>query len=689
MLIVAADTETALIRQGLLAPPMVCTSYDTGSGPGLLLWNESERFWYEALGDAACGNIRIVGHNIAFDMAVVMAQFPNLTSLIFEAYAAGGIEDTLLREKLRNLALGELAWETTVTGTRARVKYSLDAVAGRRLGLKLDKGADGWRTRYMELHDVPVRDWPERASSYAKVDATTTLEVYRHQEAEARESFQHLPDLYKDSPNQARQAFGLHLMSCRGMMTDPARIQVLTERLQLDKDKYFDMLEEAGVTGKSGSISQKPFKEIVEEHFAAEAEAERQKEVPAYERNVATYDAALAEWRSHGGSFEEFTLHPPVPPQAIDKTPRTPSGATQISAEVLKQIPNNPICDAKIKHAKTTKLLGTYANKLWLGVDHPIQPRINSLLETGRTSMAGWTGLPFGTKTFSPQTAPQQGGIRECFVPRPGYVFANADYAVAELRSLGQVMKNLFGLDGSPLAQAFQADPLLDPHAMTAARMMGIPFADALALKKQGKLKARKDAKAGNFGFPGGMGVPRFVATEKKKYWETDGQQGGLYDQERATSIKQAVVESFGLRKYFDYISDMTKFDSAVFQTFVSGRYRGGCGYCDGANGFFQAMTADGAKEACFAVAWACYAKPESPLYGSYPVLFVHDELLLEVPIAAAPEAALELARIMEEAMEVFTPDIKAIAEPLLCDRFSKNAEPVFDGNERLQVWSP
>ena len=64
------------------------------------------------------------------------------------------------------------------------------------------------------------------------------------------------------------------------------------------------------------------------------------------------------------------------------------------------------------------------------------------------------------------------------------------------------------------------------------------------------------------------------------------------------------------------------------------GMYRAGASYCAAANGAaLQTPTAEGAKGAVFDVARACCDPEEkSILLGCRPLLFVHDELILEIP---------------------------------------------------------
>ena len=68
---------------------------------------------------------------------------------------------------------------------------------------------------------------------------------------------------------------------------------------------------------------------------------------------------------------------------------------------------------------------------------------------------------------------------------------------------------------------------------------------------------------------------------------------------------------------------------------------------------------------------------------------FIHDEIIAEVPSHKAAEAADELARIMREQMQRYTPDVPIKTSVALMDRWYKNAEEVRDRRGTLQVWRP
>jgi len=86
----------------------------------------------------------------------------------------------------------------------------------------------------------------------------------------------------------------------------------------------------------------------------------------------------------------------------------------------------------------------------------------------------------------------------------------------------------------------------------------------------------------------------------------------------------------------------------------------------------------------------------KSPLYGSKPILFVHDEIVLETKHDGSPEshkrcsdAARRLQVIMEKCMEVYTPNIPAIAEPTLTTKWVKDAESDILEDGLIDIWTP
>jgi hypothetical protein len=131
------------------------------------------------------------------------------------------------------------------------------------------------------------------------------------------------------------------------------------------------------------------------------------------------------------------------------------------------------------------------------------------------------------------------------------------------------------------------------------------------------------------------------------------------------------------MKEYLKTIGDHVEVNDVITQ-WVSGRVRGGLGYTDMANGFFQGLAADGAKDALWHIVCECYDETlRSPLLGSRVTGFVHDEYISEHPVDGMHESATRLGEIAVERMSLWTPDVSQEVEPALMMRWSKKAKTV------------
>jgi DNA polymerase I-like protein with 3'-5' exonuclease and polymerase domains len=555
---------------------------------------------------AAQGAFVIVGHNIAYDMAVLANHDPRLLPLIFAAYEARAIYDTMLCEQLFDIARGALR----------RGRYSLDALAQSYLHRALDKST--WRMRYGTLLDTPIADWPEGARQYAKEDARTTYDVFQAQLALDTDGNSWLTN----APEQAKYAFSIHLMCVWGIRTDPQRVSALRLDLVAAQELLAQQLLAAGLLRHE-------------------------------KKGLVKNQKVLQDWVALA-----YRGTPPC----------TPKGGVAIDRAALMAT-GDPTLKAYAEYVANEKLLSTYIPVLEEGITHPINASFR-LVETGRRG---------ATKNM--QTPPKKEGVRECYVPRPGYVFCSSDYDSLELRALAQVNLDLFGK--SPLADLYRADPNADPHTKFAAEnFLRIDYDEGIKRKKAKDpelLRFRQAAKAYNFGLPGGLGAEKFVSFARDQY-------GYELTLAEAQHGKAQWLRTWHMQPFFDYVSHRVQFHGWIEQL-RSRRIRGDIGFCDAANSYFQGLAADGACEAHFQVSWACYAKPDSPLFGSRIVNFLHDELFLEIPEHRASSAAVELSRIMNDSMMRFTPDIPITTSPALMRHWSKKADSVYTDQGELAVW--
>ncbi len=597
---IAFDTETWLIAPGRLAPRLVCLSWCDGDTTELLGRDDAIAWFWRQL---ELGT-PLVGHNVAFDVGVMVQADPALMPRVWAHYDAGLFCDTQIGDRLVHIAKGH--YKRDRAGKRPH--FSLAALAKRYLRRDLagkDK-PDAWRYRYRELAGIPLDQWPHEARRYALADARATRMVW--------DILRQKPNAMKDHAPQVRAAWALHLISAWGLRTDPERVQQLREQLTARIDAAGAKLRDAGVVRENGT---KDTTEIRTRVFAALGE-----------------DA-----------------------------PKTPSGQISTSRQVLMET-GDPDLELLASISNDQKLLTTYLPVLERGTERPICPSYG-LVESGRTSARG----------PNIQNQPRTGGVRECWIPRAGWVYVACDYHIAELCGLAQVCLDWFRT--SAMADAINEGQ--DLHLVTGAQILEITYREISERYADGDphaKQARQLAKAANFGFPGGLGAASFCDFARASF-------GVELDEKKARALKEKWLAAYPeMRQYFITIG---KLDGSAIQV-RSGRVRGGLGFCDAANTFFQGIVADGAKLATYRAVRSCYVRG-SPLEGCRAVAFVHDELILEAPADRAAAAALELERIMVEAMLVYLPDLAVSATPHLMRRWDKNAEPVYDASGHLVPW--
>jgi DNA polymerase-1 len=584
------DTETERFGPGNMAPRLVCMSLAIGDGADVLHHSDVT---YDLLCELL--EEEIVGHNIAYDAAVLCRHQPRITRALFEAYLAERIHDTMLREQLIANSQGMLMHGGG---------YSLAHLSHKYLKHALDK--ETYRLSYGELHDLSLDEWPPGAIEYAKEDARAPSKIYDAQGDVA------------DGARQAAYSFAYRLMTCWGMITDAARVEALRVRTHADMGVLRRALIAAGLMKVKASGKNKG----------------------KVSRDLKAIRAAVQ--KAYG-----------------DRAPRTEKGNISTSRETVSA---HPQLKTVADFVSLQKLDSTYIRVLEEGTRGTIHAEYH-MLATGRRGA-----------NKNAQTLPKQGGVRECYRPRDGCVFANIDYDTVELRTWSQVMVNLFGIDRVPMALMYRDDPDADPHTKFGAEyFLNISYEEGLALKAAGDpamKKARQASKAANFGFPGGLGAPRFVEYAFNNY-------GYEISEREAKRMKSAWASTWGAQRYFDWVGHQEK--KGWVEQHWSKRIRGGLKYCDLSNTMFQGLAADGSALSLFILSMVCYAVEDAVLYGSRPVGFSHDEALIEVPISVASRCLKDAEKIMVTGMQQVCPDVPIRVSGVLTDRYTKDAPRIVD----------
>lgn len=693
------DSETWAIIPGLVAPPAVCFSF---ASEGLEPWLLDARVGAEVLEETLANGEVIVGHFVAFDFGVLCALRPDLIPAVFHHYDKGLVRCTKIRQRLidieagcdgkKKLVLRGNEWVSADYSLAGSGKGNSTGLIGLYAGKdrSKDKGTDSWRLRYGELDGISLADWPEEAARYAKEDAEDTLTVYLGQGG----------GVLVNEVEQVKADFVLHLASTWGMRTDGVDVAYLETWARAEWKKVQEKLLAEGIFRIQPLSAEDKRKGREVDCYVTKTPKPTKKnpkpesiQVPSkYTRDMAVIQAKTK------AALEAQGL----------KVVLTPTRDIKTDVDCL-EMTGDPLLMELADVGPVATVLKTFLPTLRQGTEVPINTRFETLLETGRISSSkpNLNNLP--RSIFSEEQkneirakyreATDEGersdlfrrltmGVRESIVPRPGHLFVSVDYDCAELRSLSQVCLWMFGQ--ASMAKFFQEDPHGDPHLALAASILNIAEEEAKKRKNAGDPEVkgvRQMCKAVNFGLPGGLGPDKLVESARKGY-------GVIMSRDEAVKRKNQWFQRWPeMRLYLAEINRIVGVGGATVMQFRPGnlphRKRGNVGYCDGANGFFQGLTADGAKEALWLVSKESYTDTSSVLFGSRVVGFLYDELIAEVPVGLAHEAAFRLRDLMVLGMQAWTPDIPATATPALMDRWHKNAEAVYDRDGKLIPWRP
>lgn len=435
----AIDTETELAGNRNPIPRLACVSFANDHGV-LLLAADDPRLFDLVVGCLADG---AVFANAPFDLFVLWRQAPALWPYIRAALEAGRIADVLTREKYLDIAEGF---------HRLRGGYNLGAVAARRAGLVVNK-SDPWRRRYGALIEIPIKDWPVGAKSYAQWDAYSTWRIFKAQEDARYQYILHqIRDLFVDAPRCARAHVAFYSQTIRGIHTDPVRVAALDALLSERIRKLEARALEAGLARYTHKIKRpSPVK-----RYKAAAQAMLRELGVELVINPLT-DAAAARGETEGSiSLSKAALEIAGIPRGRWGDPKKRPGEDPTVLYDKAASPAEPAAATLLAHPIEVfrELGGTRAlySKNIPVLRHPvIRTRFDELVASARVSSSGFKrtkvedaddvdeeeaailadfdceladGDEFVGTNF--QNWPREGGMRECLVPPPADEWARA-----------------------------------------------------------------------------------------------------------------------------------------------------------------------------------------------------------------------------------------------------------------------
>jgi hypothetical protein len=502
-LAISFDFETYLIAPGNQLPRAVCMSWAelvpcAATKAGLKVGRASVVTAAEGvrlLQRALDAGVRIIGANTAFDSLVSVVNAPEYMRLLrsWVARLEGGlVHDVLVREKLLRMAAGNFKWDELPGGKFAAALYNLAAICWSRCRIKLSKptgkhDVDHWRLRFGELDGVPIESYPNEAYDYSLDDSTGAGAVFIAQEVARRTDpriVQNFPgrDPFSDEARQTIVTIPLRAMSAYGLRTDAAAVERLVEEVEAKIEEARADLVEAGLVRAPAysrnterihsyirATNQESFFRVGQEVKLCKANY-----LSAARANNDGYLYYLAHWNE--------TVKNPLHRDALVaiglvdvEHSRDTKAAAKRCAEAYEKLgrvaprtdsydPNvhgpldcisldadactgseDPILVLYSEYQSLAKTLSNDIPMLRAGATMPVHSRFEELKETGRT----------GSSKPNVQNVRRLPGIRECFMPRPGYVFVDCDFGGLELHTLAQVCMWVLGF--STLGEALKA----------------------------------------------------------------------------------------------------------------------------------------------------------------------------------------------------------------------------------------
>ena len=303
------------------------------------------------------------------------------------------------------------------------------------------------------------------------------------------------------------------------------------------------------------------------------------------------------------------------------------TGAYATGAEVLEALATQHDLPAKIlEWRQLAKLKSTYADTLVEQIN-PQTGRVHTAFAMAATSTGRLSSSDPNVQNIPVRT--EEGRrIRRAFVAEKGHKLLSVDYSQIELR----IVADIGGIEA--LRQAFRDG--IDIHAMTASQVFGVPL-------DQMDPMTRRKAKAINFGII--YGISAFGLAQQLDIPQSESRRYIEAYFERYPGIRDYMERAKADARAHGFVT--TIFGRKCWTPDISAKNPALRAFAERAaiNAPLQGSAADIVRLAMVQLDRALEASP----LGARMLLQVHDEILLEVPVAEVDETTALVRQVMQD----------------------------------------
>ena len=311
------------------------------------------------------------------------------------------------------------------------------------------------------------------------------------------------------------------------------------------------------------------------------------------------------------------------------------------AADILEKLKDkHPIIAPVLEYRAHAKLKSTYVDGL-LPLINPTTGRVHSTFNQALTATGRLSSAEPNLQNI-PIRMPLGRELRKAFVAKAGHVFLAADYSQIELRLLAHMSGD------DTLINAFLND--IDIHRLTASQVLGVAPEDVTDLE-------RSRAKAVNFGIVYGISAYSLSEDIGSSIAEAEAYISGYFRQ--YPGVKGYLDKTIADAKDLGYVATLYNRRRAMAEFKSSNFNIRSFGERVAMNMPLQGSAADIIKIAMVNVQKALTEGG----FKAQLILQVHDELMLEVPVAEVPQVRKILQEEMQNAVQLDVPLIAEVNE--------------------------